>query len=233
MTRVNKDNAADFLQQFPIFQDLSPEELKQIEEIAISRSMNKKTVIFSEGSEKEAVFFIRTGIVKAYKTDENGHEQIVSFLKTGDMFPHTGFFNAHPYPATAVAITPTSLLAIPVKSFERLMLSTPAIAIKIMRVLGDKIRELQDKLQVLSGQDVRNRVLSFLLMLAEQHGLQQGDKIVINLPMTHQEFANSIGTTRETANRLLNQLAKDEFLEVDRSRIIIHNLQALKEQRDG
>lgn len=233
MTRVNKDNAADFLQQFPIFQDLSPEELKQIEEIAISRSMNKKTVIFSEGSEKEAVFFIRTGIVKAYKTDENGHEQIVSFLKTGDMFPHTGFFNAHPYPATAVAITPTSLLAIPVKSFERLMLSTPAIAIKIMRVLGDKIRELQDKLQVLSGQDVRNRVLSFLLMLAEQHGQQQGDKIVINLPMTHQEFANSIGTTRETANRLLNQLAKDEFLEVDRSRIIIHNLQALKEQRDG
>jgi len=233
MTRVNKENAAEFLQQFPIFQDLSPEELKQVEEIAISRSISKKTVIFSEGSEKEAVFFIRTGIVKAYKTDENGHEQIVSFLKTGDMFPHTGFFNAHPYPATAVAITPASLLAIPVRHFERLMLSTPSIAIKIMRVLGDKIRELQDKLQVLSGQDVRNRVLSFLLMLAEQHGQQQADKIVINLPMTHQEFANSIGTTRETANRLLNQLAKDELLEVDRSRIIIHNLQALKEQRDA
>ncbi|MNC62819.1 Global nitrogen regulator [compost metagenome] len=80
---------------------------------------------------------------------------------------------------------------------------------------------------------MRNRVLSFLLMLAEQHGQQQADKIVINLPMTHQEFANSIGTTRETANRLLNQLAKDELLEVDRSRIIIHNLQALKEQRDA
>ncbi|WP_427051897.1 Crp/Fnr family transcriptional regulator [Paenibacillus sp. TC-CSREp1] len=232
MTRVNKDTAAEFLQQFPIFQDLSLEELKQVEEIAISRNMNRKTVIFSEGSEKEAVFFIRTGIVKAYKTDENGHEQIVSFLKTGDMFPHTGFFNAHPYPATAVAITATSLLAIPVRHFERLMLSTPSIAIKIMRVLGDKIRELQDKLQVLSGQDVRNRVLSFLLMLAEQHGQQQKDKVIINLPMTHQEFANSIGTTRETANRLLNQLAKDELLEVDRSRIIIHDLQSLKEQRD-
>lgn len=42
MTRVNKENAAEFLQQFPIFQDLSPEELKQVEEIAISRSINKK-----------------------------------------------------------------------------------------------------------------------------------------------------------------------------------------------
>lgn len=233
MSRVNKDSAAEFLQQFPIFQDLSPEELKQVEDISISRSIHKKTVIFSEGSEKEAVFFIRTGIVKAYKTDENGHEQIVSFLKTGDMFPHTGFFNAHPYPATAEAITPTELLAIPVRLFERLMLGTPSIAIKIMRVLGDKIRELQDKLQVLSGQDVRNRVLSFLLMLAEQHGQIHGDQIIINLPMTHQEFANSIGTTRETANRLLNQLTKEHLIEVDRSRIIILDLQALKQQKDA
>lgn len=149
------------------------------------------------------------------------------------MFPHTGFFNAHPYPATAEAITPTELLAIPVRLFERLMLSTPSIAIKIMRVLGDKIRELQDKLQVLSGQDVRNRVLSFLLMLAEQHGQTHGDQIIINLPMTHQEFANSIGTTRETANRLLNQLTKEHLIEVDRSRIIILDLQALKQQRDA
>ncbi|PYE51235.1 Crp/Fnr family transcriptional regulator [Paenibacillus barcinonensis] len=232
MTRINKDTATEFLQQFPIFQDLSQEELKQVEEIVIDRSMNRKTVIFSEGSEKEAVFFIRSGIVKTYKTDENGQEQIVSFLKTGDMFPHTGFFNTHPYPATAVAITASSLLAIPVRHFERLMLSTPSISIKIMRVLGDKIRELQDKLQVLSGQDVRNRVLSFLLLLAEQHGQQHKDKIVINLPMTHQEFASSIGTTRETANRLLNHLAKHELLEVDRSRIIIHDLQSLKELRD-
>jgi len=232
MRRENKDTAAEFLQQFPIFQDLTPEELKQVEDIAISRKMVKKTVIFTEGSEKEAVFFIRTGIVKAYKTDENGHEQIVSFLKTGDMFPHTGFFNAHPYPATAEAITPSELLAIPVRHFERVMLNTPAIAIKIMRVLGDKIRELQDKLQVMSGQDVRNRVLSFLLMLAEQHGQADGSKIVINLPMTHQEFANSIGTTRETANRLLNQLSKEQLLDVDRSRIVIYDLPALKQQRD-
>ena len=57
-------------------------------------------------------------------------------------------------------------------------------------------------------------------------------RLTFNLPMTHQEFANSIGTTRETANRLLNQLTKENLLEVDRNRIIIYDLQALKEQRD-
>ena len=78
MSRENKDTAAEFLQQFPIFQDLSPEELKQVEDIAISRSIHKKRLFFRR-HRKGSCIFIRTGIVKAFKTDENGHEQIVSF----------------------------------------------------------------------------------------------------------------------------------------------------------
>lgn len=88
-----------FLGQMPLFQDLSEQELERVADIAIARRVTRKSVIFTEGSEKEAVFFIREGLVKTFKTDENGHEQIVSFLKTGDMFPHTGFFNQHPYPS--------------------------------------------------------------------------------------------------------------------------------------
>ena len=148
------------------------------------------------------------------------------------MFPHTGFFNPNPYPATAEAIVDTKLLAIPVRLFESLLLGNPSIAIKLMRVMGDKIRELQEKLQVLTGQDVKHRVLTFLLQLAEQLGEWNGSKVTINLPMTHQEFANSIGTTRETINRLLNQFSKDELLEVDRSRIVIIDLEALKQQKE-
>lgn len=229
---MKKERASEFLHQVPLFHDLNTQELERVEEIAISRFVSRRSTIFTEGSEKEAVYFIQDGLVKTYKTDENGHEQIVSFLKTGDMFPHTGFFNQNPYPATAEAIIDANLLAIPVRLFERLMMSTPSIAIKMMRVMGDKIRELQEKLQVLSGQDVKHRVLSFLLQLAEQHGDMKENKITINLPMTHQEFANAIGTTRESINRLLNQLNKDELLKIDRNRIVIIDLEALKQQRE-
>lgn len=228
---MSKERTAVFLQRVPLFHDLTMEELARIEEITISRTIAKKSVIFIEGSEKEAVYFIQDGLVKTYKTDENGHEQIVSFLKTGDMFPHTGFFNQNPYPATAEAIVETLLLAIPVRLFEHLMMNTPSIAVKMMRVMGDKIRELQETLQVLSGQDVKHRALSFLLKLADQHGEIVDNKIMINLPMTNQEIANTVGTTRETINRLLNQLGKEDILEVDRNRIVIINLDALKQQR--
>ncbi|MBS4209414.1 Crp/Fnr family transcriptional regulator [Bacillus sp. FJAT-50079] len=219
----------EFFQQIPLFQDLTIQELDRLEEITISRSVSRKSVIFSEGVEKEAVFFIMEGLVKTYKTDENGHEQIISFLKAGDMFPHTGLFNKKPYPATAEAIIDCKLFAIPVRLFEHLMTETPSIAIKMMHVMGDIIRELQEKLQVLTGQDVKYRALSFLLKLADQHGQMKDQQITINLPMTHQEFANSVGTTRETINRLLNQLTKENILVVDRRRIVIKDINRIKE----
>ncbi len=82
---------------------MNESELERFEEIAVSRFFPRRMIVFSEGSEKEAFFFIQDGLVKTYKTDENGHEQIVSILKQGEMFPHTGFFNRNPYPATAEA----------------------------------------------------------------------------------------------------------------------------------
>lgn len=228
---MRQEKISQFLLRLPLFQDLSPLEMERVEEITISRFVSKKGIIFAEGEEKEAVFFIQEGLVKTYKTDENGHEQIVSFLKKDDMFPHTGFFHKHPYPATAEAIIDTQLVAIPVQKFEQLLLNTPEIAIKMMRVMGNKIRELQEKLQFLTGQDVKNRVISFLLMLAEQHGENKDSKVIINLPMTHMEFANSVGTSRETVNRLLNQLDKEGLIKVDRNRIVILDINALKQQR--
>lgn len=229
---MKADSTLTFLKHFMLFQDLNEEELQLVNEIAISRSYIKKSTIFTEGSEKEAVFFIQDGLVKTYKTDENGHEHIVSFLKAGEMFPHTGLFNQSPYPATAEAIVETSLLAIPTRQFEGLITRVPSIAIKMMRVMGDKIKELQEKLQMLSEQDVKHRILSFLLLLASQHGQTDSSEITINLPVTHQEIANCVGSTRETVNRFLNQLSKDQLLEVDRSRIIVKDLEALKLLRE-
>lgn len=216
------------LKNVPMFRDLSEEELQGVAVAAIERSYERKTIVFHEGAEKEAVFFVEEGLVKTFKTDENGHEQIMSFLKAGDMFPHTGLFHADPYPATAEAIVPTRLLAIPVKAFERQLLLHPAMAMKIMRVMSEKISELQGKLQALTGQDVQDRGLSFLLKLAEHYGTARGGEVHIEVPMTHQDIANVIGTTRETVNRLLNQLRKDGILETDRSGIVIRDVEALR-----
>ena len=226
---LSKKTVASLLQQVPLFKDLNTQEIKRLEEITIPRFLAKKSTVFSEGSEKESVYFIQDGLIKTYKTDENGHEQIVSFLKTGDMFPHTGFFNENPYPATAETLVDTQLLAIPIHLFDQLMVNNPTIAIKVMRVMGRIIGDLQERLQVLSGKDVKHRALSFLLKLAEKHGQHEENKVTIYLPMTNQEFANSVGTTRETINRLFNLLIKSGILEMDRNQMVITDLEAFHE----
>lgn len=232
MEREVKD-ARELLRRVPMFRDMSEDEMGGLSNITIQRTYRKKTVVFNEGSEKEAVFFIKDGLVKTFKTDENGNEHIVSFLKKGDLFPHTGLFHNDPYPATAEAIVDTVLLAMPVKPFEQFLIDTPAVAVKMMRVMSEKIRELQEKLQDLTGHDVQDRGHSFLVKLAENYGQVKGGEVHIDIPITHQDFANAIGTTRETVNRLLNQLRKEGIVETDRSGFVVHDLEALRKWKSG
>jgi len=120
------------LEPFPMFRDLTPDELARVEAIAHRRTVRKKTVIFHEGSEKEAVYLIEDGLVKTYKTDANGHEQIVSLLQGGEMFPHTGFFNQLPYPATAGTCPPLWLVV----CYQVLKPGDPGGAYWIMSLTG-------------------------------------------------------------------------------------------------
>lgn len=217
----------DALRLVPFFRDLSDEELEKIRAIVIQRSYKRRSNVFIEGADKEAVYFILNGLVKAFKTDENGNEHIVSFLQTGDMFPHTGFFTQTPYPATAEAIVDTTCLAIPVRSFEQLIINIPEISIKVMDAMSAKIKDLQEKLQQITGHDVQDRGIAFLIKLAENYGREVGDDIHIDLPMTNQEFASTIGTTRETVNRLINQLRKEGIIESKRNGYIVKDFDGL------
>lgn len=219
------------LRQVPLFQGLNDDELDQVAGISRKRTLKRKSIVFMEGGHKDAVYFVHDGLVKAYRTDEEGHEQIVSLLQTGDMFPHTGFFNQQTYPATTETLVDSTLIVIPVKYFEQLILNVPAISVKLIDVMGAKIVELQHKLQQMSGHDVHERVLNFLLKLADKLGERKGDHIHIELPLTNQELASSIGTTRETVNRFMNQLKKQNLLIANRSEIVILDLERLRQWR--
>lgn len=238
------DPLRESLAKVSLFRDLNDQELDRISAIVIPRVYRKKTVIFIEGAEKEAVYIIQEGMVKTFKTDENGQEQIVNLLSEGSMFPHTGIYSEAPYPATAETLVDTKVLAIPLKQFETLLLSTPTVAVKVMRVMGKTIMELQAKLQELTGQEVQMRAQSFLIAMAEKLVPQQSDSqsdtvphksksITLPLPITHQEFANVIGTTRETVTRLLSQWKKEHLVEATRGGFIIHDLDQLKQWRSS
>lgn len=222
----------DLLRGITMFRDLPPPELERVASVAAFRTFRKKTVVFHEGDVLEAVYFIRRGMVKTFKTDEEGREHIVSLLGAGEMFPHTALFGASVCPATATALVDTDMAVFALKPFERLLLEAPAVAAHVIRALGEKIRDLQQKLQQLTGFDVRRRIVSFLLHAAETHGRSEGEGVRLNWPLTHQELADMLGTSRETVNRVLSDLRREGHLEFDRQSLVLRRFAEFRKLSD-
>jgi CRP/FNR family transcriptional regulator len=204
------------LHNVPIFRELTDEELQPIIDISQTRLYEPKLHVFMQGDIQDRVFFIHQGKVKIYKTDFNGREQIVSILKEGDMFPHVGFFRKGEFPAHAEVIEPTTLIIIPISNFEEILIKYPEVSIKVFRVLGEKIIDLQNRLEEQILSNTYEQILKLLLRLAKSHGqkLEDGDsKFLITTHFTNRELANMIGSSRETVSRTLNQLKKKHLID--------------------
>lgn len=203
-----------WLRDMSIFSDLNDVEIADVAAIVRIQKVSRLRHIFYEGDERKYVYMVRKGTVKITKVDEEGREQIVSFLQPGDMFPHIGFFDDSPYPGTAVAIEDLVIACIPILEFEKLMARQPKIAVKVMRVLGRKILELQQKLQDVTQQNAAERISRTLAHLAEQYGENEGSGRMLSLRVTNRELANMVGTTRETVNRVLNELKRQGVIDL-------------------
>jgi CRP/FNR family transcriptional regulator, cyclic AMP receptor protein len=217
----------DVLRRVPLFTELTHEELIRLSMITSEKTVNKKQFVFMEGDKRDAVFFIRNGVVKTFRVDENGNEQVLNLLQPGEMFPHVGFFDDGPYPSTAEAIQETQLLVIRLDDFNELLMEYPRIAIKVMKIMGHKITQLAKRIQEFISEDVQHRIIHTLLRMAAKNISDDGSA-TIEMPITNQDLANMVGTSRETINRIFNQLKKEGIIEANRKRIYIPNVDELR-----
>ena len=222
------ENMKNILKRTSLFLGLDDEEIEEIEKITRRKRFGQRSFVFMEGDEREAVFFIESGVVKTHKIDEDGNEQVFSLLQSGDMFPHVGFFDQSPYPANARVLQDAELLMIRIEDFNQLMIEKPHLAIKVMKMMGKKILQLQERVQSLISQDVRHRFIQAITRLAYENGKKRDGGVAIDFPITNQDLANIVGTSRESINRLLNELKRDQILKSDRNGIFIYDLDKLQ-----
>ncbi|MCM3666615.1 Crp/Fnr family transcriptional regulator [Mesobacillus subterraneus] len=213
---MNKNEIKKVLSQFSLFRDLDDYELEKIVDISISREWKKNSHVFLQGDPLENVYFINDGKVKIYKSDANGREQIVAILKKGEMFPHVGFFRKGGYPGYSEVLEPASLVVVPISQFEKVLVENPHLSIKVFKVLGEKIVDLQERLESQILNNTYEQIIKLLIRLGELHGEKQEDgTIVLKTDFTNKDLANMIGTTRETVSRTLTKLKKDELITSD------------------
>lgn len=228
---MNSESVQELLQKFPIFKDLTDFEMEPIIELAKNRIYRHGSHVFMQGDPLTNVYFIHQGKIKIYKTDFHGKEQIVNVLQPGDMFPHQGFFRQDDYPAHSEVLEDAVLIYIPIHLFENFLITHPEICVKLFKVLGDIIVDLQRRLEEKILHNTYEQIIMLLLRLAKNYGKESSESLVrITTQFTNRELANMIGSSRETVSRTLTQLKKKNLVQADKSGFILLDTDGLEEE---
>ncbi|MDM5189140.1 Crp/Fnr family transcriptional regulator [Bacillus sp. DX4.1] len=213
-----------------LFKELSEEELQPFVDISQMRIYKAKSFVFMQGDILDRVFFIHSGKVKIQKTDVTGKEQIVSVLQAGEMFPHAGFFREGTFPAHAEILESAQLIVTPIADFEKILIQYPELCIKLFKVLGEKIVDLQNRLEEQILHDTYEQIIMLLLRLCKSNGIQINDTYQLTTYFTNRELANMIGTSRETVSRTINQLKRKKLIHIDENGCFIIIPEKLEEE---
>src|SRR5690625_3044870 len=228
---MDKSETFTFLQQFPIFKNLTDFELVPLIVFAIIKEFKVGEIVFMQNKPITVVYFIQQGKLKVFKTVYYGKEQIVNVLQKNDMFPHQGLYRKGNYPAHAEIIENAKLVIIPIASFENFLITHPEICMKMFRVLGEIIMDLQNRLEEKLLYNVYDQIIMLLIRLAKKNGKKINEHYYkITLLLTNRELANMIGSSRETVSRTLTQLKKNHLVHTDSNGYLIIDFDALEEE---
>ena len=225
-----KSNLIAALRRLPLFNELSEEELEVIAERVRRRKYEADEVIFSEGEACQELLIVEMGEVKVFKSAANGREQLIAIERAGNSLAEFPVFDEGRYSSTARAVVSTTVLELPAEHFRKICMQYPKVAIKVIRVLGHRLRHLDGLVEKLSFSTVRGRLIAHLLELAKRRGPQDGNRVDLELLENNEELAARLGTVRELISRNLGRLHGEGLIEMRRRAVTIPDVRKLKNE---
>jgi CRP-like cAMP-binding protein len=200
-------NRLELLQRIPLFATLTADQIALFADRFRVDAFAADTFIFLEGDPADRLWVVQDGQVKIIKHSADGQENILEVILPGEMFGGAGIlFPEHP--ATAVAMTATTILSLERGEYLQLARQFPDIALRIIAILGERLRAAM-KMRALSTDRVDIRLAHILLKLCDKVGAKTDQGVKINLPLSRQDLADMTGTTIETAIRIMSRFRKE------------------------
>jgi CRP/FNR family transcriptional regulator, cyclic AMP receptor protein len=225
---AERTDLASALGKTALLAGLTPMELKMLAARTVRKLFNAGELLFSEGEPCTGLHIIAQGKVRIFKTSLSGREQVLAENLPGESIAELPVFDGGPFPASAVAIDDVEIAFISRRDFQAYCMEHPEVALKVLQVVGSRLRRLVGIIEELSFTTIRQRLISALLKLAQIEGTKTPLGIEFHLPATHQELANQLGTVRELVSRNLMRLQAEGLLVVDARKIIVKDLEGLK-----
>jgi CRP/FNR family cyclic AMP-dependent transcriptional regulator len=215
------------LRRVALFSGLDDQEFAFLSARIVSRNYSAGTVIFSEGDPCAGLFVVERGHVRIFKSSAGGREQVLSIDGPGSSIAELPVFDGGNYPASALAVNDATLLFLSKADFHSMCLQYPQVALKVLRVVGGRLRRLVGIIEELSFTTVRHRLVALLVRLARNQGEKTHGKMTVTLPAHNHELAAQIGTVRELVSRNLSRLQQEGLIAVDGRTVTIPDLKQL------
>ncbi|HWG58460.1 MAG TPA: Crp/Fnr family transcriptional regulator [Candidatus Acidoferrales bacterium] len=226
-----RENNESILRQTQLFAGLTETEMRTLCARVSKRHFDGGEVLFSEGDQCHGLFVVATGRIRIFKLSPSGREQVLAIEGPGGSFAELPVFDGGVYPASASALEDAEVLFVSRKDFQNYCREHPEVALKVLAVVGSRLRRLVGIIEDLSFTTVRQRLISLLLRLAQASGTVTKEGLRLELTMTHQDLAAELGTVRELVSRNLSRLQAEGLLEVDGRTIVVKDLSGLKREQ--
>jgi CRP-like cAMP-binding protein len=205
----------------PLFSGFGEQQLAEILREARSTRYARNSVVFEQGEEVHSFFLLLHGHVRASKTTAGGEQIVVRYVAPGEIFGVAPAIGMTRYPATAVAVDDSVVLAWPSAAWPRLVAQFPALATNTLQAVGGRLQETHARIMEMSTQQVEQRIAHALLRLAKQSGRRLDHGVEIDFPISRQDIAQMTGTTLHTVSRILSGWEQLGLVESGRQRIVL------------
>lgn len=227
---MTTDKKILLIRNYDLWSHVSDEEYEELNFVHRYIEAKKGEYIYFEAFNHNKLYFIKEGYIRIGFIDEDGNEVIKEIIQQGELFGQftleknnlNGEF-AQAYKADV------SLCAFNIEDFEKLLHRKPEIALKFTKQVGNKLRNIQNRLVNLLNKDVKTRLLDFFWQLLQ---LNTGDEtpagFCIPNYLTHEDIAHLIGSSRQTVTTMINELAEEGVLSYNRQQICFPDVKKIK-----
>jgi len=216
------------LKRVAIFSNLSEPEFAFLSSHLLQRKYKSGELIFGEGDPCTGLYVVQSGHVRIFKSSAGGREQVLTIDGPGSSIAELPVFDGGNYPASAQAVSDSTLLFFSRQDFQTLCLQHPQVALKVLRVIGGRLRRLVGIIEELSFTTIRHRLIALLVRLGKTNGARHGDSVRLTLPANNTELAAQIGTVRELVSRNLSRLQSEGLIQMDNRELEIPSLARLQ-----
>jgi CRP/FNR family cyclic AMP-dependent transcriptional regulator len=211
-----------------IFEPLSEEEIERLDGLLPDRHLENGEIFYRPEDPSERLFILQKGKVRIFRTTPDGREFTLAVVESGTVFGEMALTAKQLEGAYAEAMEPSQVSTMARETLEHLVLEKPEVGLQIMRVLSERLRRQEIRLEDANMKDVHARLADIIVLLVESEGIRSGTSYKVPTHYTHKTLGTMIGANRAAVTRAFGLLQDEGVVELRRRLIYVTDLDALR-----